>query len=421
MKPVQTFMSITTSKYLCEFSDGSIKRYTPQAAGRIAGKTACQNAKLVSEMYNPASTLKIFEAGGMEYYNLYTPSKYLENVKDKSVPIPKSVQTLLDHLFSNTPDEMKELFLDLLSYHLRTGKAIHIGWMFIGIEGAGKGVLKTLLTAVFGESNTTTKPLSDFTGDKVKGAPNTLLLFIDESIEKKKGFEVMEGLKRMIANLTYPSRALYADTCEVINHAMVISMSNSFNVIMSADDRRFNFVDTRKKLKDSVKDVAALVKALESDEVIQDFTTHLKHRKAKATQLTKIISTEFKDKMVANNLNWVTRIARTITSQDVTFMGDLIDVDDHDVVTEQLSELNGVGFVSAGAVTMLISFLKEMSSLSETQKKDLPSTKIRISMEKSWVRKQKKIKGVTYKGFYTDKKSVKNLLQLKSMTGKDDF
>jgi len=390
---MEIYYSVNKGKYILLMDNGDIHYHTPMAASKI-NKKKTKEAAVVIEVFDPKVANRQIIHDEQLYFNHYMPSKYRVNVTKEQTDIPESVNTLLNHVFRAEDEQMKEVYLDILALHFMKALGIHIGWMFIGMEGSGKGTFTGLITKLFGDSNTALLKLNAFTGDKVKGAPESLIGICDESIDHKKGAEVIENLKTIIANEDYTSRALYSDGKKVKNYTMFHFTANTFNVALSTNDRRFNLVNTDKKLSDTVENISDFRKELYSDEVLQQFANHLANRKVNKESLTKVFKTDFKAEHVTNNLTYTARAANVILNGDIKHLGDLIDAESH--LNNSLVQLRDAGFVSNTAVEQIVEAINKEFDL------EIKVGLVRKNIALTWKRAPKKRNGKTYKGFITN-------------------
>ena len=136
------------------------------------------------EVFDPSKNTHFMVAEEINAFNLYSPSKYVKASKPTTKTIPANIDFLLNHLISD--EATKTSLINALAHHLKTGNAIHLGWIFVGVEGAGKGIIMEVIEKVFGMRNFQKSKLTAFTGDKIKGAPNKLICYVDESADSKK-------------------------------------------------------------------------------------------------------------------------------------------------------------------------------------------------------------------------------------------
>jgi len=107
-----------------------------------------------------------YEEEGKKLFNLFSPSKYLEdfNVVQKRILEKKQKPIVLTGLVTHTPyiwkvlknvfqeDSDIKLFLNWLAYIIQSRKQSTIAWIIITAPGAGKGVIgELILRPIFGK------------------------------------------------------------------------------------------------------------------------------------------------------------------------------------------------------------------------------------------------------------------------------
>lgn len=356
--------------------------------------------------FNPTKEKHFINRNGVNTINTFTSSKYVLNSKNSVNEIPKNIKFLLQHLISH--DETRNVFVNALANHLQNATSIHTGWIFKGIEGAGKGSLMNIIFKVFGEHNSQKSKLTNFTGDKVKGITEKLIGFVDESADSKIMYEVVENLKSILGNETYSSRGLFKDSEDVLNFTMYFFAVNSFGFKLSANDRRMNIIECNKLLKNEVEDLSKFHKDMENE--IQDFTNYLVNFKVDRKLIFKIVDTEFRKKMIENNLPISERIARCILKNTLEPLEDTVDEDslEYTLVEDRLELIHNYDRVQGSSIADIAKDIFNLTGINDDYYKKNAVTKI---LKEHWIYKPLKADGKTIKGYEINSDGVKTLTE----------
>jgi len=313
--------------------------------------------------YNPTQPHRFVNRNGIEAINLFKPSKFVENHTKGEHTLPKEFATLLEHLISD--DETRNVFINALANHLQNGTSIHLGWIFKGVSGAGKGLFMEIMALLFGSHNFQKTKLCFFTGDKIKGVTEKLIAFADETAGGEKMKEIVENLKAIIANKDFSSRALHNNEVDVQNFAMYFFAVNSFGFKLDEDDRRMNIINCPKKLDKVVENINEFYNKVTSDEVIQQLADYLMSYEVDDTLITKIVDTEFRQEMITENLPLNQRIAKCIIENSLDPIMSEVDEDNLDIqaVENELSLLHRYNMVQGTVVTNLAKKIFKLTDL----------------------------------------------------------
>ena len=369
----EIFLDVATGKYVFEKELMTVKHDRNKALlllDKAKAKDILDNVPKYFSEYNPTRGRYFKNRNNVDAINLFKPSKYVRMAtKADDLKMPDAVGFLLNHLIQDS--ETKAVFINALANHLQNGTSIHTGWIFAGIEGAGKGLLLQFIFEVFGVHNSQKSKLANFTGDKVKGIVEKLIGFIDESAESKIMYEVVENLKAIIANTTFSSRALHQNEVDVLNFAMYFFCVNSFGFKLSANDRRMNIISCNKKLADEVEDISDFVTALLSE--VQNFTNYLLSHKVDKGLITKIVYTDFRQQMITANLPINERIARCLIDGNLDAIADEVDDDssEYKKVQEKLQNIKQYDKVQGSVLSKMGEDIFDLTPiLSEHYKKN---------------------------------------------------
>lgn len=402
----EIFLDIKTGKYVFIKDKMLIEHEKAKAIlllpPKIGHKYLINAPKYYSE-YNPTKPKFYTNRFGMNTRNTFIPSEYVLNSKNKPVKIPENISTLLNHLI--TDKELLDTFLNALANHLQNGTSIHLGWIFTGTEGAGKGLLMSVIEQVFGVHNFTKTKLNSFKGDKVKGVVDKLIAFADESANATDMEQIVENLKSIIANETYSSRALYTNEIDVLNFTMYFFAANSFGFKLSIEDRRMNIIDCNKKLSTVVSDTYKFKQDLLNE--VQDFTDYLLNYKVNEKALTKVIKTNFRQRMISQNLSIEERISQCIINADIEPLSSGID-EEHDNYDNVINKLNIIGKYERVQGTVISELSKELYELTGINTEDFKKNSITSRLKKEFEYKVFKVDGKPVKGYVFIRKDTEN-------------
>ncbi len=355
------YFNTVTGEYI--FIKGTtILIHSAARAKEILNEDVLSTAFRLKSIYAPNKPIgeTFYDDDGLDSWNTFIPSEYVkESQVSEGLEVPKNIEILTRHLIGDC-EEMYEVFINALAYHLQTGEAIHLGWVFVGIEGSGKGTLMDKVIApLFGEHNVSRQSLTSFTGDKIAGCPNSLISHCDETMrDKKTSREVINNMKKIISNPTYASRQLYYAETDIRNWTMFFFTVNSFDFVLTTDDRRFNIIHTPKKLTDIIKDTTKFRKDITRE--LDDFANYLMSHKVNNALTRKIVHSEFRDEVILGNLSYEARIATCIITGKLDVFEDRFDRENKynekriDEMEDQLKQIHKHQFVKGSLISSLI-------------------------------------------------------------------
>lgn len=352
------------------------------------------------EVFDPSKKTHFMIAEEINAFNLYSPSKYVKASKPTTKTIPANIDFLLNHLISD--EATKTSLINALAHHLKTGEAIHLGWIFVGVEGAGKGTIMHVIEKVFGMQNFQKSKLMAFTGDKIKGAPNKLICYVDESADHTKMYEVAENLKAIIGNNRYASRALHANETTVKNYAMFFFTVNSFGFKLSAKDRRFNIIECKIPLNKAVDSTDMFYEKINSE--LQLFTDYLLNYEVNIPKTRKVVETSFRKKMINDHLPVMERIARVILENSLETLLESIDEDSHLENIEKIGQiLNDIHHCGSVTGTVIASLSENLFNLIDgIDKKYYKKNTVTSAIKNKWDYSTKKVDGTATKAYIID-------------------
>ena len=401
----------SSGKYVFIKGDRRIELAKSQAIDMLLGeindpKEILKKAPRRIEVFDPSKKTHSMINGEIEVMNLYSPSKYVKASKPTTKTIPVNIDFLLNHLI---PDEAtKTSLINALAYHLKTGKAIHLGWIFVGVEGAGKGTIMHVIEKIFGIQNFQKSKLTSFTGDKIKGAPNKLICYVDESADHTKMYEVAENLKAIIGNEQYASRALYFDETTAKNHAMFFFTVNSFGFKLSAKDRRFNIIECKTPLNKAVDNTDTFYEKINSE--LQSFTDYLLNYEVDIPMTRKVVNTSFREKMINTHLPVMECIARVILENSLEPLRESIDEDNHLEGIEKIERiLNDIHHCGSVTGVIIADLSKDLFDLIDgIDKKYYKKNAVTNAVKNKWDYSTKKVGGTATKAYIIDANNDKH-------------
>ena len=396
------FFDLNTGKY--NFVKGStVFRHSKAIAADIVDAETLEDADRLKSKYYPVTRDVRFTdtEDGLPCYNTFRPSKYISEAIEATHHKPLLI--LLNHLFFEQ-EELKEKFIKALAYHLQTSGAIHLGWIFLGVEGAGKGMLMDFIFKLFGHHNSTKKKLQDFIGDKVKGVPDKQICFVDENLPDNKSAEVVENLKGIIGNKSYSSRALYADSMQVDNFTMYFFAANDYGLKLSENDRRMEIVDCSKKLSDTVEDLDSFIDELMDDGTAQSFSNYLMSLDVQLSEIRTITQSDFRNKTIETRLSIEELVAKCILNNTLKPIEPLLNEDltsNFDEVSECLNSIHGsIDIFGSIESSKIAEIANDIAALTYVSRADFKSHTCRASLSKVWGKPSvKKIDGKSVRCF----------------------
>jgi hypothetical protein len=390
------FFDLNTGKYNL-IKGATVFKHSKNIAVDIINKDILNDADRLKSKYNPLTQKRRFQdpEDGLPCYNTFRPSKFITEPIEATEH--ESIIILLNHLFANQ-DELKDKFIKALAFHLQTSEAIHLAWIFLGIEGAGKGVLMDFIFKLFGHHNSTKRKLNDFTGDIVKGVPDKQICFIDENLPESKSAEVVENLKGIIGNKTYSSRAMRTDAVQVDNFTMYFLAANDYGLKLSENDRRMDIVDCSTKLSEVVPDLDSFVRELMSDGVVQSFSDYLMSLEVKLSDVRTVTQSEFRNRTIETRLTIEQLVAKCILNNTLKPIDELLDDDfesNYKEVLEFLNSLHGsiktFGYIPSAKIKEIADDIVALTYVSDS---DFAFHTCRNYLSKIWGKPElKKING----------------------------
>ncbi len=390
------YFNTVTGEYIF-IKDTTILIHAAARAKEILSDDVLSTAHRLKSIYAPNKPIgaAFYDADGLESWNTFTPSEYVKEAEvSEGLEVPENIEILIRHLIGEC-DEMYEVFINALAYHLQTGEAIHLGWIFSGIEGSGKGTLMDKVIApLFGEHNVSSQSLNAFTGDKIAGCPDTLISHCDETVrDKKTSREVVNNMKKIIGNENYASRQLYYDEKGVRNWTMFFFTVNSFDFVLTTEDRRFNIVYTPKKLTDIIKDTAKFRKDITRE--LEDFANFLMSHKVDNALTRKIVDSDFRTEAILGNLSYEAKIATCILTGKLDVFEDRFDRENKynekgiDAMEDQLKQIHSHQFVKGSLVSDLIDDI--YNNINYPPDWDKHPMDVRKRIKEKWLYTKKKI------------------------------
>jgi hypothetical protein len=164
----------------------------------------------------------------------------------------KAIYSLLFNLHENNDDAVRH-FINYLSTFVNEREKIPTAFMYAGIEGAGKGILvSVVLSYILGDEYTTSQMASSLKKDFNGSLENKLLVNFNEvSSDFSKTDSATQNLKSLITDNTFSLNVKNQKEFDAKNNFIVILSQNiKTGVKISLTDRRFNYFVQERTLKD---------------------------------------------------------------------------------------------------------------------------------------------------------------------------
>jgi hypothetical protein len=176
---------------------------------------------------------------GKTYVNRYQPPNMKPIEKDSK----EAEGILRDFLSWAIRNEAHENHvIDMIAYAIQNPhKKVRTATIFQSVQGVGKSMFGDMLSAVFGEHNTSITNAMELKGDYNSFAKDAHCLILEELHAAGQNRKVvMDVLKEIITNDTIAVTEKYKNPTKVINKMLVFGFTNTFNSIAIDDnDRRF--------------------------------------------------------------------------------------------------------------------------------------------------------------------------------------
>ena len=196
--------------------------------------------------------------------NTYQAPKWRMRAGDPSLPCPKPIQRLLNHIFPDPKDRRYVVNWMRLALLGRNETYLCLN----GKKGLGKGILADyLIPALVGRDHYTPAPVGIFTGQFNAVLDKKRAILFDE-------FKVGKGehtkLKRMINKYqNIEKKGVDADRRKETYNSYIISNNDVSDMFLEYDDRRFSVPEINTKRLNEVisgREIADLVTELEDDD-----------------------------------------------------------------------------------------------------------------------------------------------------------
>ncbi len=199
-------------------------------------------------VYNPTEpTGDIFTKHGDEAINVFRPIDFGEGRVKK---IPKTINKILDNLFSEQPDA-KEDYINWLATIVQTGMRTGVAWGFFGASGSGKGFMADLMQMLVGIENSSLNVSdTDLQSTFNPYAHHKQFVHLNEVASDFHGRHGVAGkLKALISDPYIRVNQKNMPEITIDNYVNVMLNSNKPNPIeIDMDDRRWNMIVTNTPL-----------------------------------------------------------------------------------------------------------------------------------------------------------------------------
>jgi len=209
----------------------------------------------------------VFDMSGVKYVNTFRPSSVPKAVESLSTLGKDAIAMFLRHLklLSGSRDEIVRTWVDWMAFCVQNpGKKARWAPVIKGIEGDGKTLIGSVMSAVMGRANV--KQISpkvlgtDFT-DWAHGACVGVLEEI--KLTGHNRYDILNGLKPYITNDEVPIHPKGQAERNVINTMNYIAFTNHSDALpLSDNDRRFFIVFTpfgsEEEMNVAIRDIAGV-------------------------------------------------------------------------------------------------------------------------------------------------------------------
>lgn len=254
--------------------------------------------------------------------NTFKATKYMQPTDRKVEQIPPVISKIVSHVL-NGETELIDRFHNTVAHVLRNRTAATSAWVFLGIEGTGKGlIVNRILTPLLGKENVEYKRLEELEDKFNQYLENKLLCFVDESemAASTQSRKIMANLKNQITEPVISVRGMREMPRLITNHVTWIFASNKTDPLtVSETDRRFNvggFVNTRLHITD------AEVDSLELE--LNDYAAYLHQLKINTDWLRNPLLNQAKQELIETSRTGIETVAKALRDGNLQLLHDSI-------------------------------------------------------------------------------------------------
>ena len=293
--------------------------------------------------FNPQKNVKYFH-DGKPYCNTYRQSN-LSLVPGSF----QNIQKLIMHLVQD--ENMYKLFINWLATFYQTKDKSKTAWVFQGDQGAGKGILFTIITQIFGEENCET-----VTDHQLESRFNSWMidkLFINFNEVSTASYAARQKVKNIIKTLVtddfFMSEKKGIDEIKRRNWANIMISSNEVLPLdVEVGDRRFNIVNTGGNIsKESWFDYERTLSEVPA------FAYFLKHYTVNNSDYNKVVENDAKKLITQQSDSIEHAFCKALCSKDIDWFTDAGIVDEKDRLFATLCQAFEKGRVGNSFIRLL--------------------------------------------------------------------
>ncbi len=320
---------------------------------------------------------------GTHDYNIFRASPALRVMNDPSeyeldYTVPKAFIQYMEHFIPVENDRTYLLRHMLTKY--TTFKHSPVIYYIVGAQGSGKGRFVTLNENLLGKDYCSTEiggpALMEQSGFNA-WMYNKYFVHFDELHQELKSYEVTaatEKLKRYSGAETFQLRTMQKDLKTAPMLATFCLTQNGTNLYISPDDRRFLYIDTPKRLDQTLAEQLSY----ELDNNMEDIAYYIatEYKPLNSHEYLRAPMTEEKQRMMVNNMPLSTALVTFIKFE----MYDLLyeKMIEADIPIEQLEEWKGKNKIKTEVLANIYNALSDKSKdglalIKDVVKKQLPN------------------------------------------------
>ena len=284
--------------------------------------------KLVEEQkFSPHVLAEYYEEEGLVYINTFHPTSFL-TLKGQYTKEPMTILNFIRHIV-NYDEQRFWYFIQWLAAFIQSLKKSQVSILFKGTQGAGKGILFSIIQTIFGGEY-----CKQINGDSLSSnylgsfIEDTLFINFDEvnyNTIGKRSFNSF--LKALITNeeITAEKKNQNMSGATKI-YAQVLLFSNSeYPIEIEPNDRRFTVFTTGQSLVSTNFLNYGSYKSLKDaiDNELQDFVLYLKQIFVNNYQVNSVFNTPEKNAMINASLDNLPAFTQAILNLNNVFFNDL--------------------------------------------------------------------------------------------------
>ncbi len=271
-----------------------------------------ENIPVIGMVYDPHKP-KYFEQNGINHANKYE--------KTSVIPLEgewRRIDKLLRHLTGN--DLMYGLFLNWIGYFAQTLHKSTVAFVFLGDQGAGKGILMKVLGEIFGDNNCMIGGNEQLESRFNGWLEETLLVNFNEVSTPTYNARqnVKDRLKTLITEETFILEKKGVDSRVSKNRAnFVISSNEQLPLDIENGDRRYNVCKTGGNLvNEGWFDYSLLMKE------VPYFLHYINNMIVSYSDYNKVIFDDIKKELVSLSENDIESAVKAIMNNDKGYFED---------------------------------------------------------------------------------------------------